>query len=107
MGIVTHMCGLIRDSRGNGVSSGRDLDEVLSRPAFCPSSDSSGTEFLRSELLQDLCRKHASTCTCMNVSVGGIELSFRNEIAFICFIVLSLWTFFMFLLFTFVYSYIK
>lgn len=90
MGIVTHMCGLIRDSRGDGVSSGRDLDEVVSRPAFCPSSDSSGTEFLRSELLQDLCREHASTCTCMNVSVGGIELSFRNEIAFICFIVLSI-----------------
>lgn len=43
----------------------------------------------------------------MSVSVGGIGLSFRNEIAFICFIVLSLWTSFMFLLFTFVYSYIK
>lgn len=63
MGIVTHMCGLIRDSRGDGVSSDRDLDEVVSRPAFCPSSDNSGTEFLGSELLQDLCREHASTCT--------------------------------------------
>lgn len=63
MGIVTHVCGLIRDSRGDGVSSGRNLDEVVSRPAFCPSSDSSGTEFLRSELLQDLCREHESTCT--------------------------------------------
>lgn len=38
MGIVTHVCGLIRDSRGDGVSSGRNLDEVVSRPAFCPSS---------------------------------------------------------------------